>query len=131
MPPGCSATPVRSSTAPHPSPTKGRSMSGEPTGCPFHAAVLPTDGTPLAPSPTIEQWRREAPATPLDYDDGHRGLVATRYDLVRTVLEDPRFSMRPARMPLHSTAEVDDLDIDETRRPYPSTTPDGHDVHVR
>lgn len=106
-------------------------MSAETTGCPFHSALLPSDGTPLAPSPTIEEWRREAPATPLDYDDGHRGLVATRYDLVRTVLEDPRFNMRPARMPLHSTVDVHDLDIDETRRPYPSTTPDGHDLDER
>jgi cytochrome P450 len=71
-------------------------------GCPFHGGVttLPGDGTPLRPSPSIARWRAEAPATPLDYADGHRGLIATGYDLARAVLEDPRFSMVPGRLPL-------------------------------
>ena len=69
-------------------------------GCPFHSArVLPTDGTPLTPSPTIARWREEAPATPLHYTDGHEGWVVTGYDLARSVLEDARFSQVPERMP--------------------------------
>lgn len=75
-------------------------MPSEPSRCPFHPVTLPDDGTPLRPSPSIAAWREEAPATPLDYEDGHHGLIATRYSIVRTVLEDPRFSLHPARMPL-------------------------------
>ena len=70
--------------------------------CPFpHAArSLPGDGTPLAPSPQFEQWREQGAFVPLDFQDGHEGLVATRYDAVVSVLQDPRFSMLPARMPV-------------------------------
>ncbi|MGP6170574.1 cytochrome P450 [Microbacterium sp. A204] len=70
------------------------------TQCPFVARSLPGDGTPLTPSPTLAAWRDEAAFVPLDFQDGHEGLVATRYDAVRSVLEDPRFSMRPGRMPV-------------------------------
>ncbi|MBP2415363.1 cytochrome P450 [Microlunatus capsulatus] len=61
--------------------------------------TLPGDGTPLQPSPALAAWRAVAPATPLDYADGHRGLVVTDHALARALLEDPRFSMQPARMP--------------------------------
>jgi cytochrome P450 len=71
-----------------------------PAGCPFHARSLPGDGTPLTPSPRLAEWREEGAFTPLDFQDGHHGLVATRYDAAVSVLQDPRFSMRPSRMPL-------------------------------
>lgn len=74
----------------------------EPTapGCPFHSIrTIPTDGTPLNPSPTLAAWRDEAPATPLHYADGHEGWIVTRHELARLVLEDTRFSQRPQRMP--------------------------------
>lgn len=72
-----------------------------PAGCPFHAAQrLPGDGMPLTPSPTIAEWREAGPAVPLAYDDGHEGLVVTRYDAARAILTDPRFSQLPHRMPL-------------------------------
>ena len=71
-----------------------------PTGCPFHARSLPGDGTPLKPSPRLAQWRDEAAFMPLDFQDGHEGLVATRYDAAVSVLQDRRFSMRPSRMPV-------------------------------
>jgi cytochrome P450 len=97
-------------------------MAADEARCPFHAA-LPEDGTPLHPSATLARWREQSAATPLEYDDGHRGLIATRYDLVRAVLEDPRFSMAPARMPLSApTAEHEHAGLDERRRPYPSAT---------
>jgi len=71
-------------------------------GCPFphHARSLPGDGTPLAPSPRFAEWREQGAFVPLDFQDGHEGLVATRYDAVVSVLQDPRFSMLPARMPV-------------------------------
>ena len=71
-----------------------------PAGCPFHARSLPGDGTPLSPSPRLAEWREEGAFMPLDFQDGHEGLVATRYDAVVDVLQDPRFSMRPSRMPV-------------------------------
>lgn len=67
--------------------------------CPVTHRTLPGDGTPLRPSPSLAKWRAEAPATPLTYDDGHEGLIATGYDFARSVLGDPRFSMRPERLP--------------------------------
>lgn len=68
--------------------------------CPFHdIRTIPTDGTPLTPSPTLAKWRDEAPATPLHYTDGHEGWIVTRHELARLVLEDRRFSQRPSRMP--------------------------------
>ncbi|MCU1552439.1 MAG: cytochrome [Glaciihabitans sp.] len=87
-------------------------------GCPFHAAsVLPTDGTPTHPSPRFAEWRETGPALPLDYNDGHRGLVVTQYDLARAVLEDPRFSMRPDRMPLSDTAPLHESPPDAAPEP--------------
>lgn len=78
-------------------------------GCPFHARSLPGDGTPLAPSPRLAEWREQGSFVPLDFQDGHEGLVATRYEAVVSVLQDPRFSMLPARMPVGPDA------VDETK----------------
>jgi cytochrome P450 len=85
-------------------------MSDTVSACPFHAdaASLPGDGTPLRPSPTLAQWRSQGAAVPLAYQDGHEGLVGTRYDFARAVLEDPRFSMRPERMPMGPTGHISD-----------------------
>lgn len=74
--------------------------TGTPDTCPFHHATLPGDGTPLTPSPSFDEWRRAGAFVPLAYQDGHTGLIATRYDAARSVLEDRRFSMRPSRMPV-------------------------------
>ena len=75
------------------------------TGCPFHGdRVLPTDGTPLAPSPTLTAWRDEAAATPLLYPDGHDGLIVTRHGLARDVLADNRFTLGVSRFP-HGDAD--------------------------
>lgn len=84
-------------------------MSDAP-GCPYphHARSLPGDGTPLAPSPQFAEWRGHGPFAPLDFQDGHEGLIATRYDAVVTVLQDPRFSMRPARMPVGPDGSAED-----------------------
>lgn len=71
-----------------------------PAQCPFHARSLPGDGTPLSPSPQLAQWREEGALVPLDFQDGHEGLVATHYEAAIAVLQDPRFSMRPGRMPV-------------------------------
>jgi cytochrome P450 len=70
--------------------------------CPMHEIRrIPNDGTPLCPSTTFAIWREEGVATPLEYSDGHEGLIVNRYDLARLVLEDKRFSQSPPRMPAH------------------------------
>jgi len=74
--------------------------------CPVHARALPGDGTPLKPSPRLAAWREEGALVPLDFQDGHEGLVATRYDTAASILQDPRFSMRPSRMPV-GPADID------------------------
>ncbi|MEV5069726.1 cytochrome P450 [Microbacterium sp. LMI12-1-1.1] len=81
------------------------------TGCPYHERRLPTDGTPLAPSPALATWRDEAPATPLHYPDGPDGLIVTRHALARDVLADPRFTVAVHRFPQpQDGADLDGLD---------------------
>lgn len=71
-----------------------------PAQCPHHSRSLPGDGTPLTPSPQLAGWREAGSFAPLDFQDGHEGLVVTRYGAAVSVLQDPRFSMRPSRMPV-------------------------------
>lgn len=78
-------------------------MSDTIATCPYSGETLPGDGTPLKPSPTLAKWRSEGSATPLQYQDDHQGLIATQYELARSILEDPRFSMLPVRMPVGPT----------------------------
>ena len=61
---------------------------------------LPSDGTPLCPSGNFDQWRKDGPAVPLRYQDGHIGHIALDHNLARAVLEDLGFSMRPFRLPV-------------------------------
>jgi cytochrome P450 len=70
--------------------------------CPFphNSRSLPGDGTPLHPSPQIAEWRGHGSFVPLDFQDGHEGLAAVRYEAAVSVLQDPRFSMMPTRMPI-------------------------------
>lgn len=93
-------------------------MNDKSAKCPVNHNSLPGDGTPLRPSPTLAQWRSEGAATPLRYDDGHDGLIATRYDFARSVLVDPRFSMRPERLPLGPEGDlVIDKDVPNAALP--------------
>jgi cytochrome P450 len=98
-------------TAPAP---RGCPVTGPATGqVTGHASpTLPTDGSPLHPSPVLGEWREQAPATPLHYADGHRGWIVTRLDLARAVLEDARFSQRPQRFPLPTIAAPPELDVE-------------------
>jgi cytochrome P450 len=82
--------------------------------CPFHARSLPGDGTPLHPSPRIAEWREQGPFVPLDFQDGHEGVAAVRYEAAVSVLQDPRFSMKPLRMPVGPAAAEEDADKAES-----------------
>lgn len=76
--------------------------NGDTNKCPIHQIrKVPIDGKPLSPSSIFDHWRNEGAATPLEYEDGHQGLVVTRYELAKLILEDKRFSQKPIRMPLH------------------------------
>ncbi|MGP9845893.1 cytochrome P450 [Brachybacterium sp. 107] len=79
------------------------------TACPLgHGArVLPADSMPTQPSALFARWRDADALVPLDFRDGHEGLLVTRYDEAKEVLSDRRFSQQPQRMP-RSDAQLDD-----------------------
>lgn len=66
--------------------------------CP-HKHNLPSDGTPLVPSPTLDHWRESSPITPLVFPDGHEGWIALRQEISQEILMDTRFSQQPHRFP--------------------------------
>ena len=93
-------------------------MSDNKPTCPVSHITLPGDGTPMKPSPSFTAWRAEASATPLTYQDGHEGLIATGYEFARSVLSDPRFSMRPERLPMGPVGDlVSDKDVPNAALP--------------
>lgn len=99
--------------------------------CPVNHASLPGDGTPLKPSPSLAVWRSEAPATPLKYQDGHEGLIATGYELSRAVLSDPRFSMRPERLPMGPVGDLaSDKDVPNAALPAELPGPLDDDAQI-
>lgn len=67
--------------------------------CPVTGHTLPSDGTPLQPSPFFAERRREGKVHPLRYADGHVGKLVTDHALARAVLSDQRFSQLPRRFP--------------------------------
>ncbi len=87
--------------------------------CPFPARTLPTDGTPLTPSPWFAERRAEGPMSPLTYADGHEGLIVTDREAARSVLANPRFSQLPQRFPLGPAVReraVVDADAEQSMR---------------
>ena len=66
--------------------------------CP-HKHNLPSDGTPLKPSPTLDQWRESSAITPLSFPDGHEGWIALEQQISQEILMDTRFSQQPHRFP--------------------------------
>ena len=66
--------------------------------CP-HKHNLPSDGTPLKPSPTLDHWRESSAITPLSFPDGHEGWIALEQQISQEILMDTRFSQQPHRFP--------------------------------
>lgn len=95
--------------------TETNSDSQAAAKCPFGGETrsLPTDGTPLMPSPQLGDWRAESTATPLTFSDGHLGWIVTGHELARKVLEDDRFSQLPQRMPGSSALGDVEAGIDD------------------
>jgi cytochrome P450 len=71
-----------------------RHFDGEPIDLPTTA-----DG-PFDPPPEFAQLREHRPLCPLRYPDRHVGWLVTGHALARTILNDPRFSMHPPRLPI-------------------------------
>ncbi|MFI7701360.1 cytochrome P450 [Nonomuraea sp. NPDC049480] len=60
------------------------------------AVMLPIERpTPFDLPTGLAELRDERPIAPLSYPDGHRGWLVTSHALVREVLADRRFSVRP------------------------------------
>lgn len=67
-------------------------------------------GCPFDPPPELLEARRRGPISRYTFPGGQPGWLVTGYDLVRSVLADPRFSARRELM-LHPTVDVTGIDI--------------------
>lgn len=73
--------------------------SARPPGCPFD------------PPPELLRAREHGPISRYAFPDGHRGWLVTGYDLVRSVLADPRFSSRRELMTHHPTIDCSGIEV--------------------
>ena len=80
--------------------------------CPYKHN-LPSDGTPLNPSPTLDHWRESSEIAPLSYPDGHEGWIALQQQISQEILMDTRFSQRPHRFPGLAPQQTPEDFIDE------------------
>ena len=80
--------------------------------CP-HKHNLPSDGTPLKPSPTLDHWRESSAIIPLSFPDGHEGWIALEQQISQEILMDTRFSQQPHRFPGLAPQQTPEGFIDE------------------
>ena len=80
--------------------------------CPYKHN-LPSDGTPLNPSPTLDHWRESSEISPLSYPDGHEGWIALQQQISQEILMDTRFSQQPHRFPGLAPQQTPEDFIDE------------------
>ena len=80
--------------------------------CPYKHN-LPSDGTPLKPSPILDLWRESSAITPLSFPDGHEGWIALRQQISQEILMDTRFSQQPHRFPGLAPQQTPEDFIDE------------------
>ena len=80
--------------------------------CP-HKHNLPSEGTPLKPSPTLDHWRESSAITPLSFPDGHEGWIALQQQISQEILMDTRFSQQPHRFPGLAPQQTPEDFIDE------------------
>ncbi|WP_437539765.1 cytochrome P450 [Sorangium sp. So ce726] len=75
--------------------------------------LLPTardPGCPFDPPKELRQARKHGPISRYPFPGGHEGWLITGYDLVRSVLADPRFSSRKELM-RHPLIDLGDMKI--------------------
>jgi cytochrome P450 len=83
--------------------------------CPYKHN-LPSDGTPLKPSPTLDHWRESSEITPLSFPDGHDGWIALEQQVSQEILMDTRFSQQPHRFPGLAPQQTPEDFVDERDR---------------
>ena len=66
-------------------------------------------GCPFDPPEELLRAREHGPISRYAFPDGHQGWLVTGYDLVRSVLADPRFSSRKELMRHHPLIDYGDI----------------------
>ncbi|SPL88619.1 putative cytochrome P450 hydroxylase [[Actinomadura] parvosata subsp. kistnae] len=77
-------------------------------------AAMPTTrrpGCPFDPPQELVEARAQSPISRFTFPDGHQGWVVTGYDLLRSVLADPRFSSRKELMKHHPLIDYGDIEV--------------------
>ncbi|MBB2746749.1 UNVERIFIED_ORG: cytochrome P450 [Microbispora rosea subsp. rosea] len=76
--------------------------------------TMPTarqSGCPFDPPAELIDARRHGPISRYPFPDGHEGWLITGYDLVRSVLADPRFSSRKELMRHHPLIDFGEIEV--------------------
>ncbi|MFG1948757.1 cytochrome P450 [Nonomuraea sp. NPDC048826] len=68
-------------------------------------------GCPFDPPKALVEAREHGPISRFPFPDGHQGWLVTGYDLVRSILADPRFSSRKELMRHHPTIDYGDIEV--------------------
>lgn len=77
-------------------------------------ATMPTArqaGCPFDPPKEFIEAREHGPISQFTFPDGHQGWIVTGYDLVRSILADPRFSSRREFMKHHPLIDLGDIEV--------------------
>ncbi|SEG73087.1 Cytochrome P450 [Nonomuraea solani] len=76
--------------------------------------TMPTarkSGCPFDPPAELIEAREHGPISRFPFPDGHEGWLVTGYDLVRSILADPRFSSRKELMNHHPLVDYGDIEV--------------------
>lgn len=68
-------------------------------------------GCPFDPPKELIEAREHGPISRFPFPDGHQGRLVTGYDLVRSILADPRFSSRKELMRHHPLIDYGDIEV--------------------
>ncbi|TMR88008.1 cytochrome P450, partial [Nonomuraea basaltis] len=68
-------------------------------------------GCPFDPPKELVQAREHSPISRFPFPDGHQGWLVTGYDLIRSILADPRFSSRKELMRHHPLVDYGDIEV--------------------
>ncbi|WP_433438372.1 cytochrome P450 [Nonomuraea sp. CA-141351] len=68
-------------------------------------------GCPFDPPKELIEAREHGPISRFPFPDGHQGWLVTGYDLLRSVLADPRFSSRKELMSHHPLVDFGEIEV--------------------
>ncbi|AWS48635.1 cytochrome P450 [Streptosporangium sp. 'caverna'] len=68
-------------------------------------------GCPFDPPKELIEAREHGPISHFPFPDGHQGWLVTGYDLIRSILADPRFSSRKELMGHHPLVDYGDIEV--------------------